>query len=88
MAASKNKNPLIVCNCCDGKGMVEMSDELVATLRAARKLKNITAVAVAKELGWSGSPTAINNRLSDLVDAGFLSRRKNGWIVEYTILKF
>lgn len=88
MSASRKKNLLVVCKCCNGEGMVPLSDELQKTLQAAAKLSEITAPAVAKALKFEGSITAINNRLNDLVDFGFYERRKCGVNVIYTRIKY
>jgi len=87
MSASQKKDFMVVCNCCNGEGMVPLSDELQKTLKVAKKLPEITAPAVAKALQFQGGITAINNRLNDLVGFGFFSRRKQGNTVVYTPIK-
>ncbi len=82
------KNPLVTCTKCQGEGMTELSDEYMSVIRAASGMKKITAVAVAKKIKWVGHVTAINNRLTDLMDMGFFSRRREGRTFVYTQTKY
>ena len=87
MSASPKENLRVVCQCCEGKGEVQLSDDLQRTYQVALKMSKITAVPLAKLLKWKGSVTAINNRLDDLVKFGLLTRTKNGREVVYAAAK-
>ena len=78
------KNPLVTCTKCNGEGMTELSDEYMSVILAASRLKKITASAIAKKIKWVGHPTAINNRLTDLMHMGFFSRCREGRTFVYT----
>ena len=73
MAAMK---PNVVCKKCDGTGTLELSAELYGTFKAVGS--GVTVSEVIKRLGWSGNPTAINNRLEDLRGFGLLTRTRIG----------
>lgn len=72
--------PNIACQKCEGTGQVAMSDELLATLQAVGRHSSVEDVI--KKVGWKHHPTAINNRLEFLRDAGFVTRTREGraWI--------
>lgn len=55
---------------------MRLSDELFATLQSVRKLKKATAEQVMNDIGWRGVVTAINNRLRDLMELGYVKREK------------
>ncbi len=78
------KTPLIQCHHCHGTGEVPLSDDMLATLNAVRFLKEATAPQVASRLKWKGEPTAINNRLTDLMALGFLKRRRQSRFFLYS----
>ena len=81
------KNPLVTCTKCNGEGMTELSDEYMSVIRAASKMKKVTAAAVAKKINWRGHVTAINNRLTDLMEMGFFTREREGRVFVYTPTK-
>lgn len=68
--------------------MTELSDEYMSVIRAASKMKKITAAAVAKKINWRGHVTAINNRLTDLMEMGFFTRERVGRVFVYTQIKY
>lgn len=83
-----NKNPLVTCTKCNGEGMTELSEEYMVVLRAASKMKRITAEGVTKKIKWRGHPTAINNRLTDLTDMKFFTRHREGRTFVYKQIKY
>lgn len=72
--------PNVACQKCNGTGQIAMSDELLATLQAVDRRSSVEDVI--KTIGWKHHPTAINNRLEFLREAGFVTRAREGrqWI--------
>lgn len=70
--------PLIACHCCNGTGKTRLGEELWEVLHHVRYFRTATALDVANALAWNGSVTAMNNRLENLMNLGFLKRRKDG----------
>ena len=66
----------IKCPRCEGAGEIELSEDLMKTLKALNK--PATADKISEVLGWCGHTTAINNRLEDLRALGFVSRTRIG----------
>lgn len=66
------------CTACDGTGQAPLTFELQVTLDLCRELDRrgaeITSIAIAAELPGI-LPTAVNNRLASLEEAGFMVRR-------------
>jgi hypothetical protein len=84
---SSSKNLRVVCGCCNGSGEVSLSDALQSTYEATLKMARFTAAEISKKLKWRGQPTAINNRLDDLVRAKLLERERAGNRVFYSHAK-
>lgn len=77
--ATENKGPLVICHHCEGAGKIHLSEEMLSTLNTLKMFTNkdgATATGVCLKLAWQGHPTAINNRLNDLVDLGLATRKR------------
>lgn len=70
--------PLVVCGHCKGTGKIHLSTDMQLTLDAVKFLGTSTAVEVGTAVLWSGNPTAINNRLTDLEAHGLVKRKRIG----------
>lgn len=70
--------PRVVCHHCQGTGIAPLSDDMALTLDAVKYLGKCTAPEVATAVLWSGHPTAINNRLTDLLAHGLVKRTREG----------
>ncbi len=77
------RTPLIDCDKCEGKGKVEMSPEMVATLAALKFSPGRTAAELLQILEHHVSVNAINNRLEDLRRMGFAERERHGKFWKY-----
>lgn len=78
------QKPLLKCECCGGMGKRPMSDDLHETLEAVIHLKSAHSAQVVEAIGYSCAPTAMNNRLAELMRLGFLTRTRRGkfWVYE------
>ena len=74
--------PIIKCPRCDGKGKVQLGDELNDTLNALRRRGECSATELHKDMGVQMGVTAVNNRLTDLLRLKLVTRLKRGmtWI--------
>ena len=70
--------PLVVCHHCQGSGKIKLSTDMQLTLDAVKFLGKATAPEVSTAVLWSGEPTAINNRLTDLMAHGLVERTRVG----------
>ena len=82
---TSRKIPEIICDCCNGKGLVPLSREMWDTLQGVRAMKAICSADLAAHLTWPGHVTAINNRLVKLMKLGFHTRHKAGKMYVYKL---
>lgn len=70
--------PKVKCESCDGTGEVELDQTLLETLKIVRKLGRATASEVYAHKDFKDKVvlTAVNNRLDELFNLGFLTRSK------------
>lgn len=76
-----------ICHKCGGTGKIELPEGLQETLKIVTAMKRATAVDVQKrsQNGAAFHPTAFNNRLTDLVALGLLTRERAGRVWIYSI---
>lgn len=77
----------IKCPKCRGTGRADLTYELQNTLDVVRMLKTATSEKIAERLKWPGSPTAINNRLDNLLKLGLVTRVRTGKWFAYSVAK-
>lgn len=70
--------PIIPCPSCQGTGKQPLHEDLRYTLQILKGLKSATVPDVAKAIKWTGTTSAIHNRLEDLRRNGFVKRERQG----------
>lgn len=87
--------PTIECAACGGSGRVQLPDHLLRTLLIVKAAKaGVVACEVAAQLDFDGhtiaiSSNAASNRLSALLELGFVHRQREGktWVYKPKALK-
>lgn len=75
--------PWIQCRHCAGTGTVTLSDKLNSVLKTIRRKPGIDSLMLAKT--HRTASTAMNNRLADLLNLGFVIRTRQGKLYQWTL---
>ena len=89
MPSKAKTGPKIPCICCNGTGEVNLPGILLRVLELVQEGQQTAKdiYAVLKEEGADLKQTAINNRLEDLRQMGFLSMRRQGRFNVYAVVE-
>lgn len=81
--------PHITCSKCKGSGKVRLSGVLLKTLEAVKKNPRKSPLELWEIMGCSDEVvlTAINGRLSKLLNLGLITHTKSGRFYRYSAVK-
>jgi hypothetical protein len=83
----KKAAPTLECPSCEGKGRVPLPEHLSVLLPILKLHPGATTEKVKESLGEDITMNGINNRLSDLVNLGLVTRTREGKWFHYSLAK-
>jgi len=81
-----SKRPNITCRTCHGSGETPLSDEYMETLSVVKRLPGKSSADFLAALPHV-KMAALCNRLTDLMQMGFVTRERKGKFYYYTAVK-